>query len=87
MRKFRAYFNRKREAPQVWSVDEGTQATEINVLNWVASECCRVESRYNGEKVNEDTPSAFVEITAIGFHVSHGICYFVGECRADSQLP
>lgn len=28
---FRVYFNRHREAPQVWSVDEGSQDSEINV--------------------------------------------------------
>jgi len=31
-RTYRFYFNRAEDAPQVWSVDQGTVATEINVL-------------------------------------------------------
>jgi len=30
---YRVYFNRKSEFPQVWSIDEGTQESEINVSN------------------------------------------------------
>lgn len=33
--KYRIYFNRRREFPQVWSIDEGTQASEINVQHIV----------------------------------------------------
>ncbi|HYX83236.1 MAG TPA: hypothetical protein VE714_12630 [Gemmatimonadales bacterium] len=32
MTTYRVYFNRASDAPQVWSVDEGTQATEITVI-------------------------------------------------------
>lgn len=28
---YRVYFNRRREWPQIWSVDEGDQSSEINV--------------------------------------------------------
>ena len=31
---YRIYFNRKENAPCVWSIDEGTPATEVNV-QWV----------------------------------------------------
>ena len=31
---YRVYFNRKAEAPQVWSTDEGSQTTEINVIGY-----------------------------------------------------
>ena len=30
-KRYRIYFNRKEDAPQVWSVDEGSHASEINV--------------------------------------------------------
>lgn len=33
IRSYRVYFNRAEDAPQIWSIDEGTVASEINVLS------------------------------------------------------
>lgn len=76
MNTFRVYFNRKREAPQVWSVDEGTQASEVNVTAFFISDGCTVRSHYNGEKPNEDTPSAWMEVTADYYYIVDGVARF-----------
>jgi hypothetical protein len=57
--RYRIYFNRKEEAPQVWSVDQGNQKSEINV----SSVTLQVPSvfRYSGGERNNDTPVAWAE--------------------------
>lgn len=79
MRKFRAYFNKRSEAPAVWSIDEGSQDSEINIINFVIGTGCKTESFFNGEKPNENSPVAWFEITAVGFSIHRGIAYFTGE--------
>lgn len=76
MRTWRAYFNRKREAPQVWSIDEGSQDSEINVIAIVSGPGCHTVTRYDGTPVNDDTPSAWLEISATNLHVEGGLAYF-----------
>jgi hypothetical protein len=84
MRTFRAYFNRHREAPQVWSIDEGSQDSEINVRSFVTSQGCTVRSKYNGKPSNENTPSAWIEVEAIAYTIHEGICYFLaGDYNGD----
>lgn len=73
---FRAYFNRKREFPQVWSIDEGTQASEVNVIAFIAHPGCKVASRYNGSKPNDDSPSAWIEIHADHYYIVDGVANF-----------
>jgi hypothetical protein len=73
---YRAFFNRHREAPQVWSIDEGTQASEINVIGFVVGPACFAISRYNGEKANDNTPSAWIEIHADYYYIKDGVVYF-----------
>jgi hypothetical protein len=73
---YRAYFNRKREAPQVWSLDEGTQASEVNVIGFQTEPGCTMRSRYNGDKPNDDSPSAWVEIHADYYFIKDGIATF-----------
>lgn len=75
--KFRAYFNRKREAPQVWSIDEGSQSSEVNVKAFFADDCA-IHSRYNGDAVNDDSPSAWLEIDAEGYAIAGGVAMFYG---------
>lgn len=75
---FRAYFNRHREAPQVCSIDEGTQDSEINVLGFVVHGCS-VISRYNGVRANENTPSFWIEIEADSYRVLDGIVHFTSK--------
>lgn len=61
MKLYRAYFNRLNEAPQVWSVDEGDQSSEINVTA-VSFRNCEVISRTNlGETDIENKPKAWFQ--------------------------
>jgi hypothetical protein len=85
MRTFRAYFNKRGQLP--WSVDEGTQETEVNVTEFVITEGCRAESRFTGEKPNDHNPVAWIEITAIGFVIQDQVACFLGEPLANAQLP
>lgn len=75
-KRYRVYFNRKREAPQVWSVDEGTQESEVNVCGFVIHQGCYTSSHYNGEKPNEDSPVAWIEVHADYTYLANGIMNF-----------
>lgn len=57
--RYRIYFNRSSDAPLVWSVDAGTQDTEINVSRIEIH--TPLESFYNGNKPNPDSPVAWFE--------------------------
>lgn len=62
MQLYRVYFNRLNEAPQVWSVDDGTQASEINVTA-VSLVNCNAVTRCNlGETDTENKPKAWFEV-------------------------
>lgn len=61
MRRYRIYFNRLNEAPQVWSVDEGDQATEINVIA-VCLLYCEVRTYTNLAEIDEASPKAWIEV-------------------------
>jgi hypothetical protein len=76
MRKFRVYFNRKREAPQVWSFDEGTQASEVNVIDFRVLPGCTANGHYNFEKPNDDSPSAWMEVHADDYYMRGGVVFF-----------
>lgn len=73
---YRVYFNRHREAPQVWSIDEGTQESEVNVIDWFTHQGCTTRSRYNGEKPNDSSPSAWMEVNADNYYIVGGVAYF-----------
>jgi len=81
---FRVYFNRKREAPQIWSIDEGTQATEVNVINFQLLPGCTAKGFYTAEPVNDNSPSAYMIVEADYYNVHQGIAYFFKESQ---QLP
>jgi hypothetical protein len=76
MKIFRVYFNRKREAPQVWSVDEGSQESEVNVINFVVSEGCNAHGHYAGIPPNDNSPSAWMVVRADGYWISNGVAIF-----------
>jgi len=62
---FRVYFNRKNEFPQVWSIDYGTQESEINVQRVELINCTAV-TVYKTEGVTDfnDMPCAWFEVEA-----------------------
>ena len=61
-KKYRVYFNRLNEAPQVWSIDEGTQDTEINVTAVEIVDCYVMTKVDLDESVNHDRPKAWLEV-------------------------
>lgn len=64
MTRYRVYFNREREWPQCWSVDEGDQISEINVTGFVILGC-NVTSHTLDRSVVVDhdrTPYAWLEV-------------------------
>jgi len=74
---YRVYFNRKREAPQVWSIDEGNQASEVNVIAFHVYPGCTVGSRFNGEPANDNSPSAWIEVVCDNLVLRNGVAYFM----------
>lgn len=82
---YRVYFNRKNEAPQVFSVDEGDQSTEINVAR---VEGDRVSFRFHYDpavKVNPDTPTAWMVVEYATLQVRNGCAHFSHD--PDWRLP
>ena len=61
--RYRIYFNRRSDAPLVWSVDEGSQETEINVSR--VEILTPIKSFYNGKTPNPDSPVAWFETDGI----------------------
>jgi hypothetical protein len=62
MRKlYRVYFNRANEAPQIWSLDEGTQVSEINVSKAIFRNTEVETGQDLAETVNRDRPKAWVQ--------------------------
>lgn len=56
----RVYFNRHQSDGLIWSVDEGTQDTEINVKDVVIGELlCQTKS---GPGDNVKSPTAWIEV-------------------------
>lgn len=76
MRRWRAYFNRKAEFPAVWAIDEGTQASEFNVSGFTIGPGCKTVTEYSGDKPNDDTPVAWLEIQASSMEVRGGWVFF-----------
>jgi hypothetical protein len=73
---YRCYFNRKAEAPQVFSVDEGDQSTETNVLGWVTHSCDGKTEYFPGVKVNPDTPTVVFHVEDAVMRLEHGWAHF-----------
>lgn len=81
MRQFRAYFNRHAEAPQVCSIDEGEQTTEINVIGIRILPGVTCVSHYLPLKPGQDplnTPSFWLQIECDHMEVLHGWAFFRG---------
>lgn len=76
MRRYRVYFNRKSEAPTVWSIDEGVQTSEINVKEFRIGVDCHTRSVWNGTAPNNDTPSAWMVVTCTRMTIEDGIALF-----------
>lgn len=56
---YRVYYNRKREAPQVWSIDEGDQTSEINVR--AVEIKARMTTNSDLSNTDADKPTVWIE--------------------------
>lgn len=77
MKTYRIYYNREKDWPQVWSVDEGSQATEINVIG-VEFDGVQVTSQHLPAPLADtprESPFAWFEVTA-HLEVVGGVAYF-----------
>jgi hypothetical protein len=57
---YRVYFNRWADAPLVWSVDHGTQATEVNVREVHFDGISGVTRSGPGD--NQSSPTVWIEV-------------------------
>lgn len=78
MKLYRVYFNRANEAPQIWSVDEGLQLSEINVTKVMFLNTDVETNQDLPETVNRDRPKAWVEGRGV-LRVEGGIAIIDGE--------
>lgn len=62
MKAYRLYFNRLNEAPQVWSIDEGQQTSEINVSSVSLVNCNAITRCDLDETDTANKPKAWVEV-------------------------
>lgn len=74
---YRIYFNRKKDAPQVWSVDEGSQESEINVRE-VRLHGVFAKFVYLGGEPNPDTPVAVCEVLG-KLSIEEGVAFIRGD--------
>jgi hypothetical protein len=82
---WRVYFNRSSEQPTVWSIDEGTQATEVNVKA-VRLHRCNADTHWDPSiKVNPDTPCAWLDIYHAIMQLSDGVAHFFPD--PDWRVP
>lgn len=80
MKRYRVYYNRAYEWPQCWSVDEGTQGSEINVIGYLI-EGCRVESktlRQHAQVKRKNEPFAWLEVDGV-LNLRNGMAVFTPE--------
>jgi hypothetical protein len=78
--KWRVYFNRSAEAPQVWSVDQGSINSEINVRGFDIGYGCTAHEGYDSKVVKGDTrhPRAWIVVTADVMTIDcHGNALFI----------
>lgn len=82
---YRVYYNRANEAPQVWSVDEGDQTTELNVIAvrcMVPCETVVGESVPDSERSNR--PAVWLRAEGV-LRVERGVAYIDWPARQFHQ--
>jgi len=79
---YRVYFNRWQDAPNVWSVDDGTQATERTVRE-VRLHNVSARTRF-GPGDNQKSPTVWIEVQG-ELVVSNGVAWLLGEAEAEQR--
>lgn len=75
---YRVYFNRCEDFPQIWSIDEGSVETEVNVVDFRASGCIVTSGRapdFSALDSNRE-PKAWLEIQASSVRLVVGFAVF-----------
>jgi hypothetical protein len=73
---YRIYFNRKREWPQIWSIDEGDQVSEINVKAFrilVPCQSASLDASQMTTNDHENRPCAWIECEGVMTVVEDGV--------------
>jgi hypothetical protein len=74
---FRCYYNRCEDAPQIWSVDEGDQTTEINVIDWRSHGCAIASGLQKGvPTTSKQVPKVWASIFNARLVVEKGVAHF-----------
>jgi hypothetical protein len=60
---YRAYYNKTEEYPFCWSIDNGTQQTEVNVMAVIILPPCVATTHCLDERPNDDSPVAWLEVS------------------------
>ena len=76
MPNFRVYFNRRSEHPTVWSIDSGSQASELNVKAFYLHRCSAVSHWDPDIPPNPDTPCAWLEVYNAVMEMRDGAAHF-----------
>lgn len=71
---FRVYYHAKANFPQVWSIDEGQQVTEIHVKGFCILGCTVTSEATDQNKPGE--PAGWLEIRGAGFELVNGCAVF-----------
>lgn len=67
--RYRVYYNRSEDAPQVWSIDMGSTGSEVNV-QWVQVRAQSI-TRYNA-KAKYPEPRAWLDVYSARLHLFGG---------------
>lgn len=76
---YRLYFNRCEDFPQIWSIDQGTTETEINVIGFRTEGQVHVQSGRAEDFAKVDgqrEPKAWAVVTAHSLRIDNGVAVF-----------
>lgn len=76
---YRLYFNNCADFPQIWSIDEGTTETEVNVIGFGIEAGCEARSARVPDFKAIDRgrePVCWVEVTAAQVWIEQGVALF-----------
>ena len=78
---YRLYFNRCEDFPQIWSIDEGSVDTEINVVDFTIPPGCAMKGGRAADfaTCSAREPKAWVEIDARGVAIVAGVAVFQAQ--------
>lgn len=74
---YRVYFNRHSDFPLVWSVDHGTQETEVNVRKVVTRNVRTYTDSGPGDNLN--SPTVWIVVEGGNLQILDDIAYIMPE--------